>query len=78
MRGMTSDVVIVLGVVLKGLPWCVSTAHGRCPGQHNILGQFRYPAVQRYVHDLAEEMGTHIDSITSTLVMFVEIGPSPF
>ncbi|KAJ7754565.1 hypothetical protein B0H16DRAFT_1542795 [Mycena metata] len=37
-------------------------------------GQFRYPAVQRYVHDLAEEMGTHIDSITSTLVMFVEIG----
>ncbi|KAJ7037958.1 hypothetical protein C8F04DRAFT_1090776 [Mycena alexandri] len=37
-------------------------------------GQFRYPAVQRYVHDLAEEMGTHLDSITSTLVMFVEVG----
>ncbi|KAJ7485562.1 hypothetical protein FB451DRAFT_1230279 [Mycena latifolia] len=37
-------------------------------------GQFRYPAVQRYVHDLTAEMGEHIDSITSTLVMFVEIG----
>ncbi|KAF7325948.1 Catabolite degradation [Mycena kentingensis (nom. inval.)] len=37
-------------------------------------GQFRYPAVQRYVHDLAAEMGEHIDSITATLVMFVEVG----
>ncbi|KAJ7104489.1 WD40 repeat-like protein [Mycena belliarum] len=37
-------------------------------------GQFRYPAVQRYVHDLTAEMGEHIDSITSTLVMFVEVG----
>ncbi|KAJ6588705.1 hypothetical protein B0H19DRAFT_1367253 [Mycena capillaripes] len=37
-------------------------------------GQFRYPAVQRYVHDLTTEMGEHIDSITSTLVMFVEVG----
>ncbi|KAJ7223731.1 quinon protein alcohol dehydrogenase-like superfamily [Mycena haematopus] len=37
-------------------------------------GQFRYPAVQRYVHDLTAEMGQHIDSITSTLVMFVEVG----
>ncbi|KAJ7204755.1 quinon protein alcohol dehydrogenase-like superfamily [Mycena pura] len=36
--------------------------------------QFRYPAVQRYVHDLASEMGEHLDSITSTLVMFVEVG----
>ncbi|KAJ6612693.1 hypothetical protein B0H10DRAFT_2278752 [Mycena sp. CBHHK59/15] len=36
--------------------------------------QFRYPAVQRYVHDLTMEMGEHIDSITSTLVMFVEVG----
>ncbi|KAJ7634736.1 hypothetical protein FB45DRAFT_989512 [Roridomyces roridus] len=37
-------------------------------------GQFRYPAVQRYIHDLTAEMGEHIDSITSTLVMFVEVG----
>ncbi|KAJ7640788.1 WD40 repeat-like protein [Mycena polygramma] len=37
-------------------------------------GQFRYPAVQRYVHDLTTEMGEHIDSISSTLVMFVEVG----
>ncbi|KAJ7359084.1 WD40 repeat-like protein [Mycena albidolilacea] len=41
---------------------------------HVYQGQFRYPAVQRYVHDLTAEMGEHIDSITSTLVMFVEVG----
>ncbi|KAI0074084.1 WD40 repeat-like protein [Panus rudis PR-1116 ss-1] len=37
-------------------------------------GQFRYPAVQRYVHDLSGEMGEHLDSITSALQMFIEIG----
>ncbi|TFK38127.1 WD40-repeat-containing domain protein [Crucibulum laeve] len=36
-------------------------------------GQFRYPAVQRYIHDLAAEMGVHMDSITSTLSMFTEV-----
>ncbi|KAG1834776.1 WD40-repeat-containing domain protein [Suillus variegatus] len=37
-------------------------------------GQFKYPAVQRYVHDLTAEMGEHIDSITGTLSMFIEVG----
>ncbi|GLB42232.1 putative WD domain, G-beta repeat [Lyophyllum shimeji] len=37
-------------------------------------GHFRYPSVQRYIHDLSEEMGEHIDSITSTLSMFIEVG----
>lgn len=37
-------------------------------------GQFRYPAVQRYVHDLSAEMGSHLDNITSTLCMFIEVG----
>ncbi|KAJ6451706.1 hypothetical protein C8R47DRAFT_998354, partial [Mycena vitilis] len=41
-------------------------------------GQFRYPAVQRYVHDLTTEMGEHIDSISSTLVLFSEVGQSCF
>jgi len=30
--------------------------------------------VQRYVHDLTAEMGEHIDSITETLSMFIEVG----
>ncbi len=38
------------------------------------LGQFRYPAVQRYLHDLTAEMGEHLDHITSSLSMFLEIG----
>ncbi|KAK7047424.1 hypothetical protein VNI00_006655 [Paramarasmius palmivorus] len=37
-------------------------------------GQFRYPAVQRYIQDLAAEMGDHIDNITATLSMFIEVG----
>ncbi|KAI0262535.1 WD40 repeat-like protein [Gloeopeniophorella convolvens] len=37
-------------------------------------GQFRYPAVQRYLHDLLSEIGEHIESISSSLSMFVEIG----
>ncbi|KAJ8693750.1 hypothetical protein PTI98_008717 [Pleurotus ostreatus] len=37
-------------------------------------GQFKFPAVQRYIHDLASEMGEHMDSITATLSMFIEIG----
>ena len=37
-------------------------------------GQFKYPAVQRYVHDLTGEMGEHLDSIASSLSMFIEIG----
>ncbi|KAI5985218.1 hypothetical protein EDC04DRAFT_2590459 [Pisolithus marmoratus] len=36
--------------------------------------QFRSPAVQRYVHDLTTEIGDHIDNITVTLSMFIEIG----
>ncbi|THH12742.1 hypothetical protein EW146_g7414 [Bondarzewia mesenterica] len=36
-------------------------------------GQFRYPAVQRYLHDLSTEMGEHLESITSSLSMFIEI-----
>ncbi|OCH89316.1 WD40 repeat-like protein [Obba rivulosa] len=37
-------------------------------------GQFRYPAVERYLHDLSAEMGEHLDSITSSLSVFIEIG----
>ncbi|CAA7264399.1 unnamed protein product [Cyclocybe aegerita] len=36
--------------------------------------QFRYPAVQRYIHDLSTEMGEHIDELTSSLSMFIEVG----
>lgn len=30
--------------------------------------------MQRYVHDLTAEIGDHIDNITGTLSMFIEIG----
>lgn len=39
-------------------------------------GQFRFPAVQRYIHDLAGEMGEQLDSITSSLAYFTEVGGS--
>ncbi|EPT02101.1 hypothetical protein FOMPIDRAFT_1029426 [Fomitopsis schrenkii] len=37
-------------------------------------GQFKYPAVQRYLHDLTTEMGEHLDNITAALSVFIEIG----
>ncbi|KAG2337636.1 WD40 repeat-like protein [Suillus weaverae] len=37
-------------------------------------GQFRYPAVQRYIHDLTSEIGEHVNNITVNLSMFIEIG----
>jgi hypothetical protein len=39
-----------------------------------LTGQFRYPSVQRYLHDLVSEIGEHIESITSSLSVFIEIG----
>ncbi|KAJ7906092.1 hypothetical protein B0H13DRAFT_2333833 [Mycena leptocephala] len=36
-------------------------------------GQFGYPAIQRYVHDLTTGMGQHIDSIAPILIMFIEV-----
>ncbi|KAG2070338.1 hypothetical protein BDR04DRAFT_1231774 [Suillus decipiens] len=39
-----------------------------------VSGQFRYSAVQCYIHDLTTEIGEHIDSITVNLSMFIEIG----
>lgn len=45
-----------------------------CDSKYLLSGQFKYPAVQRYVHDLTAEMGEHIDSITGTLSMFIEVG----
>ncbi|RXW18992.1 hypothetical protein EST38_g6867 [Candolleomyces aberdarensis] len=36
--------------------------------------QFRNPAVQRYIHELSQEMGDHINGITSSLCMFIEVG----
>ncbi|THH28595.1 hypothetical protein EUX98_g5601 [Antrodiella citrinella] len=37
-------------------------------------GQFKFPAVQRYLHDLSAEMSEHVDSITSSLSIFIEVG----
>ena len=36
--------------------------------------QFRYPAVQRYLHDLTQEMGEHLDTITASLTIFLDVG----
>ncbi|EKM77352.1 hypothetical protein AGABI1DRAFT_108190 [Agaricus bisporus var. burnettii JB137-S8] len=37
-------------------------------------GQFRTPAVQRYLHEISIEMGEYIEDITSTLSIFIQIG----
>ncbi|KAF8510291.1 WD40 repeat-like protein [Hysterangium stoloniferum] len=37
-------------------------------------GQLRFPAVGHYIHDISVELGDHIESITSTIRVFVEVG----
>ncbi|KAK7023190.1 catabolite degradation [Favolaschia claudopus] len=37
-------------------------------------GRFRIPTVQQYVHDLTVEMGEYLDSIASTVAIFVSNG----
>jgi len=37
-------------------------------------GQFRNPSVQRYIHDLSADIGEHIEELTSSLSMFIEVG----
>ena len=65
---------------LKYWASCLKTYEGSClschlaPDTESFSGQFKYPAVQRYVHDLCGEMGDHLDTITSSLSMFLEIG----
>ncbi|KAI6159682.1 hypothetical protein EDD17DRAFT_887078 [Pisolithus thermaeus] len=41
---------------------------------NEYTNQFRSAAVQRYVHDLTSEIGYHVDNVTVTLAMFIEIG----
>ncbi|PFH49908.1 hypothetical protein AMATHDRAFT_146529 [Amanita thiersii Skay4041] len=37
-------------------------------------GQFKCPAVQQYLHDLSSDLGEHIQTITSTLSIFIDVG----
>ena len=39
-------------------------------------GNFKNPAVQRYLHDLSSDLGEHIANITSALSLFIEVGKS--
>jgi WD repeat-containing protein 26 len=37
-------------------------------------GQFRYPAVQRYLQDSTIGIGEHLENITMSLSIFIEVG----
>jgi hypothetical protein len=65
--------LLVLGFLLEGIRGRVfySFAAFLCSA---FTGHFRYPSVQRYLHDLVSEIGEHIESITSSLSVFIEIG----
>ena len=67
---------LVLGVMPKRVCWSVFffAMGGDRVSRFSCTGHFRYPSVQRYIHELAIEMGEHIDNITVTLSMFIEIG----
>jgi hypothetical protein len=37
-------------------------------------GQFKFPSVGSYLHDLTNEMAEHLENITSSLATFIEVG----
>ena len=66
---------VVLGIV----PWSICRYVDYQAGfTRSVLmitpGQFEYPAVQRYLHDLSSDFGEHIESITSALSLFIDVG----
>jgi hypothetical protein len=65
--------LLVLGFLLEGIRGRVFPSFTAffCSA---FTGQFRHPSVQRYLHDLVTEIGEHIESITSSLFAFIEIG----
>ena len=67
------------GVVLGIVPWSIYPyANYQAGLARSALivtpDQFRYPAVQRYLHDLSSDLGEHIESITSALSLLIEAG----
>lgn len=64
----------VLGMLPPNVPRWVPESWSACAITFSLVGQFKYPAVQRYIHDLISETGEHIDRITDTLRMFIEVG----
>ena len=66
---------VVLGIV----PWSIYQYVNYQAGFTRFLliitsAQFKNPAVQRYLHDLSSDLGEHIESITSALSLFIEVG----
>lgn len=39
-----------------------------------LLGHYKDPAVQRYMNDITSEIAHHLETITSSLSMYIEIG----
>jgi len=66
---------VVLGIVPRSILWYANRRVGSTWFTAIVTpGQFRYPAVQRYLHDLSKDLGEHVRSVTSTLSLFVEVG----
>ena len=69
---------VVLGLVSSSIFWYVDCQVGLSrPTMIVVPGNFKNPAVQRYLHDLSSDLGEHIASITSALSLFIEVGKSP-
>ena len=38
------------------------------------MNKDRYPAIQRYLHNLSSDLGEYIENITSALSLFIDVG----
>jgi hypothetical protein len=39
-------------------------------------GELKFVAVARYINDLTEDLGVHMDSMKHSLDTFIDVGPS--
>ena len=68
---------VVLGIVPWSIFWYDDSQAGLTWFALSVTpGQFKYPAIQRYLHDLSSDLGEHIETVTSALSLFIEVGKS--
>lgn len=66
---------LVLGIVSENLQMYVAVSElADSLDDRMVIGQFKHPSVQRYLHDLTPTLGEYMEELTSGLTMFKDIG----
>jgi len=69
---------LVLGLMFDSIRRCVIfTLRRRDAYVHGHKGKLKSLAVRRYLHELMADVGEHLNSLSTALSMFIEVGWSP-